>query len=169
MMGHVGGEKHSRYLMELSFLPKGVRVLDMGAGDGATVRLLRDMDYIAKGIDLAPRGDNVTKGDYLHAPFADASFDGIISECSFYMSGDILGALTEAARMLKKGGKLVFSDVCGDAVALLGDVRKAGFAVRHIEDLTDEWKEYYLEALWREENVPKGKGLSYVLMICERV
>lgn len=169
MMGHVGGEKHSRYLMELSFLPKGVRVLDMGAGDGATVRLLRDMGYIAKGIDLAPRGDDVTKGDYLHAPFADASFDGIISECSFYMSGDILGALTEAARMLKKGGKLVFSDVCGDVVALLGDVRKAGFAVRHIEDLTDEWKEYYLEVLWREENVPKGKGLSYVLMICERV
>ena len=169
MMGHVGGEKHSRYLMELSFLPKGVRVLDMGAGDCATVRLLRDMGYIAKGIDLAPRGDDVTKGDYLHAPFADASFDGIISECSFYMSGDILGALTEAARMLKKGGKLVFSDVCGDVVALLGDVRKVGFAVRHIEDLTDEWKEYYLEALWREENVPKGKGLSYVLMICERV
>ena len=169
MMGHVGGEKHSRYLMELSFLQKGVRVLDMGAGDGATVRLLRDMGYIAKGIDLAPRGDDVTKGDYLHAPFADASFDGIISECSFYMSGDILGALTEAARMLKKGGKLVFSDVCGDVVALLGDVRKVGFAVRHIEDLTDEWKEYYLEALWREENVPKGKGLSYVLMICERV
>ena len=169
MMGHVGGEKHSRYLMELSFLPKGVRVLDMGAGDGATVRLLRDMGYIAKGIDLAPRGDDVTKGDYLHAPFADASFDGIISECSFYMSGDILGALTEAARMLKKGGKLVFSDVCVDVVALLGDVRKVGFAVRHIEDLTDEWKEYYLEALWREENVPKGKGLSYVLMICERV
>ena len=169
MMGHVGGEKHSRYLMELSFLPKGVRVLDMGAGDGATVRLLRDMGYIAKGIDLAPRGDDVTKGDYLHAPFADASFDGIISECSFYMSGDILGALTEAARMLKKGGKLVFSDVCGDVVALWGDVRKVGFAVRHIEDLTDEWKEYYLEALWREENVPKGKGLSYVLMICERV
>ena len=169
MMGHVGGEKHSRYLMELSFLPKGVRVLDMGAGDGATVRLLRDMGYIAKGIDLSPRGDDVTKGDYLHAPFADASFDGIISECSFYMSGDILGALTEAARMLKKGGKLVFSDVCGDVVALLGDVRKVGFAVRHIEDLTDEWKEYYLEALWREENVPKGKGLSYVLMICERV
>ena len=169
MMGHVGGEKHSRYLMELSFLPKGVRVLDMGAGDGATVRLLRDMGYIAKGIDLAPRGDDVTKGDYLHAPFADASFDGIISECSFYMSGDILGALTEAARMLKKGGKLVFSDVCGDVVALLGDVRKVGFAVRHIEDLTDEWKEYYLEALWREENVPKGKGLSSVLMSCERV
>ena len=43
MKGHVGGEAHSRYLMELSFLPQGARVLDMGAGDGKTVRLLREL------------------------------------------------------------------------------------------------------------------------------
>ena len=79
------------------------------------------------------------------------------------------GALAEAARLLRKGGKLVFSDVCQDVVALLGAVRKAGFVVRHIEDLSEAWKEYYLEALWKEEDVPTGKGLSYILMICERV
>lgn len=168
-MGHVGGEAHSRYLMELSFLPKGARVLDMGAGDGQTVRVLRELGYEADGIDLAPRGADVYAGDYLQASYADASFDGIISECSFYMSGDVPKALFEAGRLLKKGGKLVFSDVCKDVVMLLGDVRKAGFAVRHIEDLSEEWKEYYFEALWREESVPMGKGLSYILMICERV
>ena len=63
----------------------------------------------------------------------------------------------------------MFSDVCKDVATLLGDVRKAGFAVRHIEDLSEEGKAYYLEALWREEDVPTGKGLSYILMICERV
>ena len=52
---------------------------------------------------------------------------------------------------------------------LLNDVRTAGFAVRHMEDLTDQWKEYYLEALWREEWVPRGKGLTYVLFVCERM
>ena len=169
MMGHVGGEAHSRYLMELSFLPQGARVLDMGAGDGHTVRLLPTLGYEAEGIDLAPRGEKVRAGDYLRAQYADASFDGIISECSFYMSGDVPRALLEAGRLLKKGGKLVFSDVCKDVVTLLGDVRKAGFVVRHIEDLSEEWKAYYLEALWREEDVPTGKGLSYILMICERV
>lgn len=168
MKGHVGGEAHSRYLMELSFLPQGARVLDMGAGDGKTVQLLRELGFEAEGIDLNPAED-VTCGDYLHAPYADDSFDGIISECSFYVSGDVPGALKEAARMLKKGGKLVFSDVCSDVVALLNDVRAAGFACRHIEDLSDQWKEYYLEALWKEENVPTGKGLSYILMICERM
>ncbi len=168
MNGHVGGEAHSRYLMELSFLPAGARVLDMGAGDGQTVRLLRTLGYEAEGIDLNPAQD-VTSGDYLHAPYADESFDGIISECSFYAGGDVPLALKEAARMLKKGGKLAFSDVCSDVVALLGDVRAAGFACRHIEDLSEEWKAYYLEALWKEENVPTGKGLSYILMICERM
>ena len=71
--------------------------------------------------------------------------------------------------MLRKGGKLVFSDVTENVVALLNHCRRAGFAVRHIEDLTQEWKEYYLECLWREENVPTGRGLSYVLFVCERM
>ena len=54
--------------------------------------------------------------------------------------------------------------------------RAAALAIRMweditLEDLTDEWKEYYLEALWKEDNVclPQGKKFSYVLFICERV
>ena len=169
MLGHPGGEQHSRYLIELTFLEVPARWLDMGAGDGSTVSLLRSLGYEAEGIDLAPRGEDVRQGDYLQAPYASESFDGIISQCSFYASGDVAGALREAARLLHKGGKLVFSDVTENVVALLNQVRQAGFAVRHIEDLTQEWKEYYLECLWREENVPTGKGLSYVLFVCERM
>ena len=73
--------------------------------------------------------------------------------------------------MLRKGGKLVFSDVTENVVQLLNDCRKAGFAVRHLEDLTDDWKEYYLEALWTQDDVclPQGKKFSYVLFVCERV
>ena len=171
MLGHPGGETHSRYLIELSFLEKPARWLDMGAGDGSTVAVLRSLGYEAEGIDLAPRGENVRRGDYLNGPYADSSFDGILSQCSFYVSGNVSGALAEAARLLRKGGKLVFSDVTEDVVGLLNDCRKAGFAVRHIEDLTDQWKEYYLEALWTQEDVclPAGKKFSYVLFVCERV
>ena len=169
MLGHPGGEQHSRYLIELSFLEPPAKWLDMGAGDGSTVRLLRSLGHTAEGIDLEPRGADVERGDWLCAPYDDGSFDGIISQCSFHVSGDVPGALGEAARMLRKGGKLVFSDVTENVVALLNHCRSAGFAVRHIEDLTQEWKEYYLECLWREENVPTGKGLSYVLFVCERM
>ena len=171
MLGHPGGEQHSRYLIELAFLEKGTKWLDMGAGDGGAVRLLRSFGYCAEGIDLEPRGKDVQRGNYLEAPWQDGFFDGIISQCSFYGSGEVSAALTEAARLLHKGGKLVFSDVTENVVSLLGQCREAGFAVRHLEDLTEQWKEYYLEALWTQDNVclPQGKKFSYVLFVCERV
>ena len=171
MLGHPGGEKHSRYLIELAFLEKGTKWLDMGAGDGSGVRLLRSLDYTAEGIDLEPRGKDVIRGNYLECPWQDDFFDGILSQCSFYVGGDVPGVLTEAARLLRKGGKLVFSDVTENVVTLLNQCRGAGFAVRHLEDLTDDWKEYYLEALWTQDNVclPQGKKFSYVLFVCERM
>ena len=171
MNGHPGGEQHRRYLIELAFLDLPAKWLDMGAGDGSTVRLLRSLGYEAEGIDLAPWGKDVAQGDYLCAPYADGSFDSIISECSLYVSGDVPGALKEAGRMLRKGGKLVFSGVTENVVTLLNQVRQSGFAVRHLEDLTDQWQEYYLEALWNEDDVclPGGKKFSYVLFVCERM
>ena len=171
MLGHPGGEEHSRYLIELSFLPPPARWLDMGAGDGSTVRLLKSLGFDAEGIDLTPRGKDVTAGDYLTPPYDAGSFDGIISQCSFHISGNVPGALQKAGFLLRKGGKLVFSDVTEDVVRLLNQVRQAGFAVRHLEDLTEEWKEYYLEALWTQDNVclPQGKKYTYVLFVCERM
>lgn len=163
MLGHPGGEEHSSYLIELSFLPPPARWLDMGAGDGSTVRLLQSLGYEAEGIDLNPRGDDVTAGDYLQPHYPEGSFDGILSQCSFYVSGNVPEALRQAGWLLRKGGKLVFSDVTEDVVQLLNQVRQAGFAVRHLEDLTEAWKEYYLEALWTQDNVclPRGKKVTY--------
>ena len=171
MLGHPGGEQHSRYLIELAFLDAPSSWLDMGAGDGETVRLLRSLGHEAEGIDLAPRGADVRAGDYLSAPYGDGAFDGVISQCSFYVSGNVSKALSEAARVLRKGGKLVFSDVTEDVVGLLNDCRRAGFAVRHLEDLTEQWREYYLEALWKEDEVclSPGKKFTYVLFVCERM
>ena len=171
MRGHPGSDRHSRYLVELSFLEAPCKWLDMGAGDGETLRLLQSLGYTAEGIDLEPRGENVIRGDFRNCPWEDGAFDGIISQCSFYVSGDVSAALTEAARLLRKGGKLVFSDVTENVVGLLTDCRRAGFAVRHMEDMTEEWKQYYLEALWTQEDVclPQGKRFSYVLFICERM
>ena len=171
MLRHPGGEKHSRYLIELAFLEEGSKWLDMGAGDGSTVRLLRSLGHEAEGIDLEPRGKNVQRGDFRDAPWQDGFFDGIISQCSFYVSGEVSAALKEAARLLRKGGKLVFSDVTENVVSLLNQCREAGFAVRHLEDLTDQWKEYYLEALWAQDNVclMPGKKFSYILFVCEKV
>ena len=168
---HPGGEENTGYMIELSGLKAPARWLDMGAGAGDTLRLLRSLGYEAEGIDLEPRGEDVTMGDYLSAAYADESFDGIISQCSFYLSGDAPKAVREAARMLRKGGAFALADLTADAEKLLSHLTEAGFKLKHMEDMTAQWREYYLEALWRDESgcIPTGKGLKYLLLICERL
>ena len=168
MNGHPGGEAHTRRMLELAVLERGARILDMGAGAGETLRLLRALGFDAVGIDLSPCAPEVLQGDFFAAPFPDGSFDAVLSQCAFFVSGDVPGALREATRLLKRGGKLLLSDVFfEDPVPLL---ERAGFSVLSAEDMTPQWREYYLEALWREDEpccLPRGK-CNYWLLIAER-
>ena len=155
------------------------RILDMGAGDGQTVRLLQDMGFAAEGIDRHPGTDaadlSVHTGDFLHCPYPDEVFDAVCSECAFYISGDAPMALKEAARLLKKHGRLLLADV--SFVSPESHIRwreEAGFSVLTMEDITPQWKEYYISCIWDGAVdqlcgcFPKGK-YSYYLTICERM
>ena len=169
MNRHPGGEAHTRRLIELAPLPAGSRVLDLGAGAGEALELLRACGYTAEGLDLDPRGGGVLQGDLLRAPFPDGSFDAVLSQCAFFVSGDRPGALRESARLLRKGGLLLLSDLFFEPPAPL--LEAAGFSVLHAEDMTPLWREYYLEALWRDDapcEVPRGK-CSYWLLIARRL
>lgn len=170
MKGHPGGAAHTRRMISLAALPAGASVLDMGAGAGETLSILRQLGFDARGIDLAPRGELVAQGDLLHAPFPDGSFDAVLSQCAFYVSGDQPGALAEARRLLRPGGTLLLSDVFfEDPIALL---EAAGFAIVYTEDMTAQWKEYILDALWRSEElcceIPRAK-CGYWLIIGRKV
>ena len=166
MNGHPGGEEHTLKMLLLSGLPVGASVLDMGAGAGETVRLLRRRGYDACGIDLEPRSGDVIKGNFLRTDFADGVFDGILSQCSFYVSGYPRTAVREAGRLLKTGGVLMLSDVFFDEPEL------SGFEVLFQEDMTPAWRDYYLEALWREErpccSIPSGKHCSYLMLLARK-
>ena len=170
MNGHPGGEAHTRRMLALADLQPGASVLDMGAGGGEAVKLMQSLGHDACGIDREIGGEGVEQGNFLHLPYPDGSFDAVLSQCAFFVSGDVSGALKEAHRVLKSGGKLLLSDVFFEAPAPL--LERAGFALLRSEDMTDAWREYYLGALWRGENcgceIPRGK-CRYWLIIAGKV
>jgi len=170
MNGHPGGEAHTRHMITLADLTAGASVLDMGAGSGEAVRLMRAAGFAVTGIDLDPHGESVEHGDFLRLPYSDRSFDAVLSQCAFFISGDVSGALREAHRVLKPGGTLMLSDVFFEAPAPV--VEAAGFELSQLEEMTDAWREYYLEALWRGEDcgcaLPRGK-CRYWLIIARKV
>ena len=170
MNGHPGGIEHTRRMLMLADLPAGASILDMGAGSGEAIKLLRNAGYEATGIDLEPRGEGVEQGSFLHTPYPGGCFDAVLSQCAFFVSGDVPGALREAHRVLKSGGKLLLSDVFFTEPAPL--LERAGFEILRSEDMTDAWREYYLDALWRGDGcgceIPHGK-CTYWLIIAGKV
>ncbi len=168
MNRHPGGQKNTEYMIKIAGIPQGARILDMGAGAGETVRWLRKQGYSAKGIDLEPQDPVVEKGDFLNSGLEKESFDAIISQCAFFISGNTERALQEAYRLLKPGGFLMLSDLFSQKASLL--LEGAGFETVYEEDLTAMWKEYYIEALWREDVVCSFPHIkcTYRLMIGRR-
>ncbi len=170
MTGHPGGDAHTRRLIDLAGFPAQGRVLDMGAGDGSAVELLEALGFSAQGIDLEPRGPKVARGDFLAPPYPDASFHGILSQCSFWVSGDVPGAISQAARLLRPGGILAFSDVTQEIPALTEQLENAGLLILHMEELTRQWRQYYLHWLWTTDQpcIPVKGSTSYILAVCRK-
>ena len=162
MTRHPGDTRH---LIAIAGLRPGARVLDLGAGDGDGVRLLRSLGFDAVGIDRRAAPD-VGEGDLLRTGLADASFDAVMSECAFFVSGDVPGALKESARLLAPGGTLLLADVFfEDPESLL---EAAGFRLIVKEDWTAAWREYYLRSIWEGTldacPVPKGSCQYWMLI-----
>lgn len=103
------------------------RVLDLGAGYGGSARqIVRRFgcDVVCLNLSEVQNRRNrklnkeqglsnqieVVDGDFENVPFPDASFDVVWSQDSLLHSGDREKVVAEAARLLKPGGVLVFTD-----------------------------------------------------------
>jgi SAM-dependent methyltransferase len=106
---------------------RGLRVLDVAGGDGYWAAQARGRGARAVALDLAAaklkRGRQLSappaliRGDALALPFADGSFDRVMSICAIEHFDDGACALDEMARVLTPGGELVMS---ADALTLAG-------------------------------------------------
>ena len=108
------------------------------------------------------------RGNFLCLPYPDESYDAVISQCAFFVSGNVPAALREAYRIIRPGGVLLLSDVWFSDAGRA--VENAGFTVLHREDMTAQWREYYIEAIWRGDTdcIPVKGKCTYEMLICKK-
>jgi sarcosine/dimethylglycine N-methyltransferase len=197
---HYGGLAANDALARRAGIGRDTRVADFCAGLGGPSRYFADR-YGADvtGIELTParvKGAaeltrrvgledrvRVIEGNVMQVPLASDSVDVVVSQEALLHVPDKPRALKEAYRILKPGGRLVFTDwvahrplsdadkaLMWDGMAVTGLydlpayaelVGQAGFAVRSVEDLTREWGEILSQRLamyrkLREETLAAG-------------
>ncbi len=100
-------------------LAPGSIVLDLGCGTADLVAMLQSAQYRAIGADLsfgmlssAREGHGVlVQGDGLQLPFDEGSIDGLVSGFAVRNFTDLGAVLTEAARVLRRGGRISLLEV----------------------------------------------------------
>lgn len=128
------------------------RVLDLGCGAGHASFAVAPVASHVTAFDLAPqmlgvvehaarqRGlDNIVtqQGDVAQLPFADASFDMVVTRFSAHHWRDVAGALQEAWRVLRPQGSLLIVDIVAPQAALYDSTLQAVELLRdgsHVRD-----------------------------------
>jgi ubiquinone/menaquinone biosynthesis C-methylase UbiE len=112
-----GGTVITQRMVSFSGLLPGSRLMDVGCGDGSTVRLLMKLGYDISGIDVAVSTDDevhdlpVYHGTAFDLPCRDSELDGILCECVFSLLDSPSAVITEFKRALKPEGALMMSDL----------------------------------------------------------
>lgn len=134
------------------------RALDVGAGSGGNAAVLRGLGWTVSCVERSPagariaagRGLGVVRGDATRLPFADASFDLVMSTDVWEHVEDDAAVAAETARVLRPGGRALVAVPCsmrlwsGHDVAL-GHHRRyerdqlAGLVTRAGLEVDDVW------------------------------
>ena len=175
---HYGGLQANDALAQRAEIKPGEHVADFCAGLGGPARYLAHRyGAVITGIELNPNrvtgAEGLTRrvglqdrvriiqGNVMDVPLADESMDVVVSQEAFLHIPDKGKALREALRILKPGGRLVFTDwvahrplapdeaetmwrgIAAQTIQSFATYRDllqgTGFVIRSVDDLTTEW------------------------------
>jgi SAM-dependent methyltransferase len=114
---------------------RGSKALDLGFGDGRNMPLLNDLGFIISGVEISDEICQLTEkrmerlgvavtlqtGSNSHIPFADGAFDLVLAchSCYYVSPGETFSDnLTEILRVLRPGGRFIFSLAKSDSYVL---------------------------------------------------
>ena len=86
------------------------RVLDAGAGSGASTHVLKRAGWEVVPLDISRsmlrknRTANRIQADFDHLPFTDQSFDGVAFTASLFLTPEPKSAIAEAGRVIRPDG-----------------------------------------------------------------
>jgi ArsR family transcriptional regulator len=156
-------------------------LLDIGTGTGRMIKLCAADADRAIGVDLsremlAVARANLEGPDFRHCtlrrapaenlPFADASFDVVLSHMVLHFLPDPARAVAEAARVLRPGGRMILVDFARHDATILGPAhahRWPGFS----DETIGGWFENAGLILGRSTALP-GRALTVKLWCGER-
>lgn len=135
-------------VMEAAVAGRGfIRALDVGCGEGRFCRLMAAHGIAATGVDptaplIAEARRRDPAGDYRVAggealPFADASFDLVVSYVALLDIPDLAAAIAEMARVVVPGGTVLIANVNPFNTAM--DIGSDGRTMRRYLEAREDW------------------------------
>lgn len=168
-------------------VPEGATVLDMGCGKGGPgLRLAERLRLQLIGVDVIEEAVMQARefqskfdlaypaqfevGNFFEIPLPDRSVDAVICIDSLWAAADKIEAMREVKRVLRPGGRFVFTfwDLLAlDSVPLL---EQSGMRFIHCED-TPNWKEnqlaVYAGLVAHEQEIIEEMGAAATMLLYE--
>lgn len=152
---------------------KGQAVLDLGCGEGRYSRRLKDKGAIVTGIDPVPKfielarsrdsESRYVEGIAESLPFADGSFDIVLSYLSIIDIADLEAAASEITRVLRENGKPIIVTISNLASTTEGWIKD--YNGHKIYRRVDRYmEEFAIDVEWRDIKIRNyHRPLSYTL------
>ncbi|MBL8065212.1 MAG: class I SAM-dependent methyltransferase [Chthonomonadaceae bacterium] len=136
----------------------GLKILDVGCGEGRYARKLKSRGAIVTGIDSSPLFIEACKkldvnGDYVlgpaeRLPFVDESFDVVLSYLTLMDIDDDLAAIDQMCRVARRGGEVVIVAISNMASCTTGWVKDS--SGRKLYRTVDRYMECFpMDCAWR--------------------